>query len=732
MNQSRERVLVALARDQVTNTRTGLLKLTQTACELLDVDRAGVWWYREEKASLQCLDLFDCQSNSHQQGFTWSAQPNSDYFAWLARERWVAVADVNQEPALRSMLDGSYAQQFPIGAVLDIPIQTEAGFTGILGLERSYAHQWNPEEISLAVGLGDIVAISFERLLRKQAQEALVTRERRNRELLRQSSDVAYIIDPVGNILFAGSGLDRLLGYRSEAHVAGKFNIFTPVHPDDVALAKSSLANLLVHPQEACFFEARVRSRSGEYRWLEVRARNLSNLPEIGGVVVNARDITERKLLEDSLSNLAFFDSATKLPNRHRLLQDGQAPLAEANSRGLPLVIGVLGLTRLHTLAGGLGLEAIEQLFSQAAARLHCSAFTLYRIGDDSLALLFAPGTTLAGAAELAPKLFTSLEDVFIVGEHRIHLSASLGLASFPDNGNNVNELLDHAVAARYRAEKQSVPVHVYGPGAVLFTPEQIRLEDDLRQALNRGELRLEFQPIFDLITGRMSAAEALVRWDHPTRGIVSPGGFIPLAEEIRFINQVDYWVLQEALKEARRWWELGLDLVMNVNVSGHTLTTPGLDSLVKTEIQRQGLAPGQLCLEVTETALLHDLRQIGETIRWLGEYGALSAVDDFGAGYASLAYLRQLPVHLLKVDSQYVAGIGVDTRDEHLILAMTLLGHDLGIKVLAEGVETQAQLEWLAETGCDLVQGYLLSQPLDPDELVELARAYSATSRPN
>lgn len=135
------------------------------------------------------------------------------------------------------------------------------------------------------------------------------------------------------------------------------------------------------------------------------------------------------------------------------------------------------------------------------------------------------------------------------------------------------------------------------------------------------------------------------------------------------------------------------------------------------------------MCLEVTETALLHDLSQIGETVRWLGEYGTLAAVDDFGAGYASLAYIRQLPVHLLKVDSQYVAGVGVDTRDEHLILAMTLLGHDLGLKVLAEGVETQAQLEWLAKTGCDFAQGFLLSPPLGPSELIDLARVYSPIS---
>lgn len=393
-----------------------------------------------------------------------------------------------------------------------------------------------------------------------------------------QSSDIAYIIDPEGNILFAGPGLDRLLGYRSKAHVPGKFNIFAQVHPDDLALAKTSLANLLVNPKQPCFFEARVRTRSGEYRWLEVRAHNLNHVPEVGGVVVNIHDITERKLLEDLLSNLAFFDQATHLPNRHRLLQEGQLPLTEARSQGLPLVIGILGLTRLHTLAGGLGLEVIEQLFSQAVSRLSCPNVKLYRISDDSLALLFPAGVTISQAAEQAPQLLNRLEDVFIVGEHRIHLSGSLGLAAFPEDGANLNELLDHAVAARYRAEKQSVSVHIYGPGAVLFTPEQIRLEDELRQALNNGELRLDFQPIFDLTTGKMSAAEALVRWDHPTRGIVSPGSFIPLAEEIRFIHEVDHWVLQQALQEARRWQDLGLDLVMNVNVSGHTLTRPGLN----------------------------------------------------------------------------------------------------------------------------------------------------------
>jgi EAL domain-containing protein (putative c-di-GMP-specific phosphodiesterase class I) len=305
-----------------------------------------------------------------------------------------------------------------------------------------------------------------------------------------------------------------------------------------------------------------------------------------------------------------------------------------------------------------------------------------------------------------------------------VSIGASIGIALCPQHGNDPDTLLRHADAAMYTAKRAHCGQAVYSPDQEHRMAERLEMLTALREAISGHELRLYYQPKVDCLSGRVRGVEALVRWQHPVQGIIGPERFIPLAEQTGLIGPLTHWILEAAVRQARAWLDCGLPLRIAVNLSTYDLQDPRLPALLCDLLERHGVPFELLSLEITETALLADPSRALEALNELAARGVEAALDDFGTGYSSLTYLRQLPLHELKIDASFVRGLADASRDRAIVRSTIELGHRLGLSVVAEGVEDATTLDLLAELGCDEAQGYYLSRPLPSDELAEWVRS--------
>ncbi|MCL6526295.1 MAG: EAL domain-containing protein [Thermaceae bacterium] len=416
------------------------------------------------------------------------------------------------------------------------------------------------------------------------------------------------------------------------------------------------------------------------------------------------------------VEQLAFYDPLTGLANRRLLYQRGQDELAAAQAIGKPLSLLYLDLDRFKSINDALGHDVGDELLCKVTERLsQCvrPGDTLARLGGDEFALLL-PQSHEAEAKEVAQRLIEALGQSFRVGEHRLNVGVSVGIASYPEHGNTLGELLQAADTAMYRAKALGSGFALYHPDHNPYSPERLELENDLLTAVRNNLLTLHYQPVLDLRVGQLEGYEALVRWVRKDSE-VSPGLFIPLAEEGNLIYTLDQRVLEHSLSQLRSWTTQGLNPQLSVNLSTQSLHREGLTQQVEALITEFGVDPSRVMLEITETALVADLSRSQAVIRDFQAMGLRIAIDDFGSGYASLGYLRHLPVHRLKIDKSLVWQIGHSRRDEKLLAAILELGHSLDLEVLAEGVETLDQLEWLRTQGFDYAQGFLIGKPLPP-----------------
>ena len=432
----------------------------------------------------------------------------------------------------------------------------------------------------------------------------------------------------------------------------------------------------------------------------------------IVGAVGAAVDITARKAAESRIEHLALHDALTGLPNRALLLDRLGHTLERARRAGIGAAIIALDLDGFKDVNDSFGHDAGDRLLRAVAERiagLIRGSDTLARVGGDEFALVQGDIRGPEAAVSLARKVLTSLVVPFDLHGQEVHASASLGIALFPGDGHGPADLLRSADLALYRAKQEGRRRYqLFNRAMDAEAQTRRRVERELRSALERGELSLYYQPQLDLETDRFTAVEALVRWHHPKRGLVLPGEFVPVAEASGLIHHLGAWVLREACCQAQAWREHGLTLAMGVNVSPAQLRHPDGLGAVDEALRVSGLDPRLLELEITE-GLLVELSggTIGDQLAALANRGVQIAIDDFGTGYSSLAYLKRLPVQRIKIDRSFVRGIGTDPEDEAVVQAIVGLGHALGKKVVAEGVESAAQLAFLRQLGCDAAQGF-------------------------
>lgn len=576
-------------------------------------------------------------------------------------------------------------------------------------------------DVDLTAGLAILAAQVALALERADLAAALQERrsEERFRALVQHASDVIAVVATDGTIRYVSPAIAHVLGYRAEERQAA--NAFDLLHPDDHDKARALRATALAGTASSAPVEVRVRHRDGTWRHLEIIATDLQAHPDVGGIVLNSRDVTERRALEERLRHQAHHDALTGFANRTRFLEGVGAALA----RGRAAVL-FLDLDRFKVVNDSLGHAVGDQLLVAVAARLRDCAESgdlLARLGGDEFTLLLAPGSGLDAARRRAERVLAALAAPLPIDGHAVVVTTSVGIA-FGEAGWRATDLLRDADVAMYQAKRAGKARYVIYDGSMRAAAVmRLALESDLRRALERGELRVYYQPKVALATGRIAGVEALVRWQHPTRGLLAPGTFIPLAEETGLILPLGHQVLEAACAQLVVWRARypASGLLLSVNVSAQQFQRGDLAAEVAGILRDSGLAPGALKLELTESVLMEDAAATGRAIRALRELGVHLMLDDFGTGYSSLAYLKRLPLDALKIDRSFVAGLGTDPEDAVIIRAVVSLARALDLLVVAEGVETAAHAATLRALGCDLGQGMHFAAPLPPDALEAL-----------
>ncbi len=443
-------------------------------------------------------------------------------------------------------------------------------------------------------------------------------------------------------------------------------------------------------------------------------------------------DITERKLSEDRLAHLASYDTVTGLPNRS-LFQDRLAQAlhrAERDSRQAALLF--IDLDNFKHVNDTLGHAAGDALLQQVAARLKGAlraSDSVSRLGGDEFTVILEAIWRDEDVEQVADKLLQESALPYRLQGHEVFVTASIGIAVYPRDGDNAEALLMSADAAMYRAKDRGRHGYEFFAQAISArSQERLNLGNELRGALARGEFSLHYQPKAALQGGRVLGFEALLRWHNARLGTVSPAVFIPVLEDTGLIAEVGAWVLAEACRWAAQAPPAGArPTTVSVNLSARQFRDPALDSVVQRALHGAGLAPGRLELELTESILV-DLEGSLQTMKRLKALGIQLAIDDFGTGYSSLSYLKRFPVDRLKIDASFVRDIASDPDDAAIVAAIVGMGHHLQLRVIAEGVETAAQLEFLKRQGCDEVQGYLLGRPMPGEEARRWLAAHART----
>ena len=572
------------------------------------------------------------------------------------------------------------------------------------------------------------LGLTRSRALRLAARmtESLREQEQMLSSITGNISDGIYRSTPDKGMIYANEALARMFGYGSSAelmNVAGPILYANPRR-------RQELTQLLDDKGEYRNEEVEYQRKDGS-RFFGINSA--TTVKDEGGQPIYfdgvISDITERKRTEAQVYKLAHYDSLTGLPNR-ALLRDrlGQA-MNDARRRDARLAVMYLDLDRFKTVNDSLGHETGDKLLKAVSTRLReCmrDSDTISRQGGDEFLLILRDVSDPPAVAHVAEKLQESVAKPIHIGEYELHITPSIGISLFPDDADDIDALIRNADAAMYHAKENGrFNFQFFTPEMNTRAYERLSMEGNLRQAIERQEFKLHYQPQVDLVTGRIMGVEALLRWERPGHESVGPSVFVPVLESSGMIGQVGEWVLREACRQNRAWQQQGLPpLPMAVNLSAIQFNRRNMADTISSILAETGLEPRWLELEFTESAVMHDSREVTGIIGRLDDLGVQLALDDFGTGYSSLSYLRRFHLDKLKIDQSFVRDIGLDLDDAAIVTAIIGMARNLKVTAVAEGVETREQCEFLRAQGCDGMQGYLFSKPLTAEQFADLLRS--------
>jgi len=560
---------------------------------------------------------------------------------------------------------------------------------------------------------------------RRRAQDALRASEERFRALVQNASDMISILDPDGSVLYASPSHQRLLGRAPE--VGGSF--LDLVHSEDRPLVANALQCLVDLPHENLTIEFRYQHRDATWLTIESTASNLLDHPSVAGLVLNSHDITDRKRAEERLLHDALHDELTGLPNR-ALFMDRLWQSMERSRREPKRLMAVLFLDvdQFKIVNDSLGHLVGDELLIQIARSLSSvlrPLDTIARIGGDEFAILVEGGYEVEDAASVADRIHQRLAAPINLGGHEVFITVSIGIAVCTPDYEKPEDLLRDADTAMYRAKSSGRACHVvFHRGMHHFVMARLQLESDLRRAIERGQIEVHYQPFVDLGTGTVTGVEALMRWNHPRRGLILPDDFLTVAEETGLILPLGRHVLTQACRRVRemqlKYPEHGR-LRLSVNLSNRQFFQSDLHEQIAEALAVSGLEPECLGLEITEGVIIRHAESASSRFLRLKALGVQLYLDDFGKGYSSLNYLHRYPMDILKIDRSFVSRIGEEGGNHSIVSAIVNLGHELGMKVVAEGIQSLEHVAKLRGMGCEYGQGFFFSHPVDGAEVEDL-----------
>lgn len=652
------------------------------------------------------------------------------HLAALREEKPVIVADVASDPVFASLAEE--APPFRTVSIVNVPLPHPGEVLGVLSVGAYTAHRWRDSEVALLSEI--VVYISFSmneehyKLERENALTRLSEGESRFRDLTALSSDWYWEQDESLRFINASQGIFQKLG-RNPSDMLGKTRRELPgnVFSDEEWNAHQALLDARQPFYDFTF--KRVTSE-GDTRWVSLSGRPIFDADgKFKGYRGIGKDVTDSKFAEERISYLAYHDDLTTLPNRSSFSRFLNHGIRDAHRDGSGLAVLFIDLDRFKNINDTLGHEGGDLLLQEIGERLkQCvrQSDTVARLGGDEFVVLLEDLGNPERVAVIASKLLSDIARPFDIHGQEIRVTASVGISMYPEDGIDEQTLMKRADMAMYHAKqegKNNYQFHTEQMDA--HSSKRVALEWSLRGALDRGEFRLLYQPKVEISSGRMTGVEALIRWWHQDLGEVSPIRFIPIAEETGLIVPIGLWVLRTACQQNKAWQDEGLPhLCVAVNLSARQFADENLVADIASTLEEIGLNPTFLELEITESMIMHNVNKAVQVLAMLKGMGIRLAIDDFGTGYSSLSNLKRFPLDAIKVDRSFIRDIPSDADDMAITSAIIAMGRSLGLTVIAEGVETKEQIDFLREHACDEFQGYYFSKPIEGKEVGELLRS--------
>jgi len=630
--------------------------------------------------------------------------------------------------------DGGYLSQ--AGAFSVNPLRYDLQDRGMLITEGKAALTVDQHHalstLASQVALAVVSATLAEELRQRQSQEQF-------RGMIQNASEIIVVVDDAGRIKYGTPSLERELGHPVSELLG------TPLadllHPDEVVMADALISAMAGRSSQAPSApDWRMRHADGRYLFFEVLTSNLLDDSSVTGIVLTMRDVTERRALEQQLTHQAFHDTLTGLPNRALFQDRVEHALARAVRRGSTLALAMMDLDDFKVVNDTRGHGTGDAMLREVARRLETtlrSSTTIARLGGDEFAVLFEDLDDNSQARHLTERLLQPFRTPFVLDGEDLLTSASVGvvLSGGSEGALNFTELLRCADLALYAAkERGKGRVEVYHDDLHTRMVSRATQRSEIATAIQSGQFEMHYQPVVLIDTGEIVGSEALIRWRHPTRGLVMPAEFIAMAEETGQIVELGRWVLDRACTQWRAWAGLGhASHRLSVNVSARQLQEAGFADEVASVLLRHDMNPAALVLELTESIFALEAPKILDQLTMIRDLGVQLAVDDFGTGYSSLSYLQKFQIDEVKVDKSFVDGLGSGNGDDGALAnAIVSMAHSLRLEVVAEGIETVAQRDELWSMGCGLGQGYLYSRPVPPEEMLRLLTVAKPLGNPS
>ncbi|MDR3708390.1 MAG: EAL domain-containing protein [Capsulimonadaceae bacterium] len=589
-----------------------------------------------------------------------------------------------------------------------------------------------------------LVIVNLFRAIEKRYQEAFALaaerrilrhNEARFHALVENATDIIAILDRSGAMRYVSPATNRVLGIASSSLVNTR--LYNVVHHEDVEHARNIVDQAASDMASKVSSELRLMHMDRSYRTVEIILINQLALPEVGGIIATLRDITERKQFEEQLTHHAFHDALTGLPNRALFLDRLSLALSRAANCEDSVAVVFIDLDNFKVVNDSLGHQAGDAMLLEVAKRLRSSLRpddTLARLGGDEFTILVENAAGDA-AQQTAQSIVKVLEDPIIIEGQPCFTSASIGIA-LSERGDDIAQfLLRDADTAMYAAKTSGKGRYsVFHRSMNTKAAERLEMEAELRTSVERGEICVYYQPIIGLAVGDVVGVEALIRWNHPTRGVLPPSKFIPMAEETGAIVPLGYHVISEACRQLAEWrdtYDFARSMSMSVNLSPRHFEEPELVERVRDLIDLHKLDPASLVIEITENVTFSDEEHTCAKLNRLKDVGVQLAIDDFGTGYSSMAYLKSFPIDILKIDKSFVGRLGASDEDDAIVKAIIALAHAMRLDVTSEGIETSLQNDILRDLGCHYGQGFLFAKPASGPEIARFLAARHELQRP-